>query len=671
MAESEENVQKEPQPSPEPEKNIFLVKERYEIDFNTPLPQFDTNGAIAFQTKDKTNPQKELFALVCSNEHPPRLSILSYLKSMDHTGILKLVDYGVVDFPQTKTQNMALIYRRPTGPKVSEFNPEKAFNKNSFEKFKSCVLSLLAACEALKSYNITHRALRPDNLYYKDSSCSEIVIGDCAAAFPSLYQPSEYETIENLLALPQGRGNGTIADDAYAIGVVMLAVVLQKEINLGVSTPELLRMKLKKGSFTTLTNGEKIASQFTSVLKGLLIDNAENRWGYMQVYNYLDGKGGSVNELNERSMRALTINGEKLYTAKSIAIALQSYPEEAVGLIRNGKLQEWIKNGLGNEKLYAKISKITQQQTENNSSPFNIISQICILLDHTLPIKTGDLYLFPEGLPKAIFYYLKNGLGLTDFYSLLSNDLIKLWYQEQPSLRAPSNSSEFKNYINRKDFGYGIDRIMYDFDEDLPCTSPLINGDFINSPSRLLRSLNNNYSQFKERMPYDKNIIAYLRCKMGKKIDGILTDLNSRQESMQNSAIIRLYANIQNKHGPVHLYKLTQWLLNAARPVIWTYHNLKYQKYLEHELIKTSKSGKIIDLYDVLENDKARQKDKEEYSSALKEISRLTSEKNKILSGSTKLDEESKELAWRFAAVLGTLSMITSFVFSLLHWIMQ
>ncbi len=671
MAESEENVQKESSAPLEPEKNIFLVKERYEIDFNIPLPQFDTNGAVAFQTKDKTNPQKELFALVCSNEHPPRLSVLSYLKSIDHTGILKLVDYGVVDFPQTKTQNMALIYRQPTGPKVSLFNPENTLNKNSFEKFKSCILSLLSACEALKSYNLTHRALRPDNLYYKDSSCSEIVIGDCAASFPSLYQPSEYETIENLLALPQGRGNGIPADDAYAIGVVMLAIVLQKEINLGVSTPELLRMKLKKGSYVTLTNGEKIASQFTTVLKGLLVDNAENRWSYMQVYNYLEGKGGSVNELNEKSMRALTINGEKLYTSKSIAIALQKSPEEAIALIRSGKLQEWIKNGLGNEKLYARIIKIAQQQAESNSSALNMVSQICILLDHTLPIKTGDLYLFPEGLPKAIFYYLKNGLGLTDFYSLLSNDLIKLWYQEQPSLRAPSNSSEFKNYINRKDFGYGIDRIMYDFDEDLPCTSPLINGDFINSPSRLLRSLNNNYSQFKERIPYDKNIIAYLRCKMGKKIDGILTDLNSRQESMQNSAIIRLYANIQNKHGPVHLYKLTQWLLNAARPVIRTYHNLKYQKYLEHELIKTSKSGKIIDLYDVLENEKARQKDKEEFSAALKEINRLTSEKNKILSGSTKLDEESKELAWRFAAVLGTLSMITSFVFSLLHWIMQ
>ena len=36
--------------------------------------------------------------------------------------------------------------------------------------------------------------------------------------------------------------------------------------------------------------------------------------------------------------------------------------------------------------------------------------------------------------------------------------------------------------------------IMYDFDEDLPCTSPLIGKEFVNSPSRLLRALDNNYS---------------------------------------------------------------------------------------------------------------------------------------------------------------------------------
>ena len=85
-------------------------------------------------------------------------------------------------------------------------------------------------------------------------------------------------------------------------------------------------------------------------------------------------------------------------------------------------------------------------------------------------------------------------------------------------MRAPANASEFKAYISRKDMGYGIDRIMYDFDEDLPCISPLLGDEFVNSAPRILRALDHTYATGKvTSMPHDKNIMAYLRCKMGKK----------------------------------------------------------------------------------------------------------------------------------------------------------
>lgn len=658
---------------PGSEADVFLVKERYEIKFDLPLPQFDTNGAVAFSVSDKTNPQKELFALICDNNFPPRLSILPYLKAIDHPNLLKLVDFGVVSYPAKKSRNMALIYRKPTGPKVSEFTEEDASLKSSYERLKSLTLSMTAACESLKGYNLTHRSIRLDNIYYKDSLRTEIVLGDCAASFPSLYQPAAYETIENLLCLPQGRGNGRAAEDIYAVGVVLLSLVLQKEINLGLSVPELIRIKLKKGSLAALLNNERIPSQITTLLKGLLNDNEEARWNYLQIYNHLDGKANTFgsSETIDRSIRALTVNNEKFYTAKSAAIAMLTYPDEAFTLIKNGKLLDWVKNGLENEKLNNKIEKIILRDSDNKDYNLSLVSQICLTLDNTLPVKTGDLYVFPEGIPKAIFYYLKTDQNLADFYTLLSSELIKLWYMEQPNLRAPGNISEFKIFVNRKDFGYGIDRIMYDFDDDLPCTSPLVSSDFINTPSRLLKALDSNYASFKDRLPYDKNIIAYLRCKMGKKIDGILTDLNSRQENLQSSAVIRLYANIQNKHGPVQLHNLSQWLLNITKPIIRTYHNLKYQKYLERELIKVAKSGKIIEIYEILENDEARQKDRSEYTSALKEIKYLTGERNRLINGGSKLDEESRELAIRFASVMAILTMITSFIFSLIYWVTQ
>ena len=649
-------------------ENTYLVKERFEIDYNRALPDLDANGAKAYAVKDKINPQRELFALLCDNNFPPRLSMLPYLKSIEHPNLLKLIEYSVVDYKPEKTMNMALIYNRPTGPKVSSL-PLK--EKPNFEKFKSLVLSLVSGCEALKSYNLTHRAIRMDNIFFKDEECSELILGDCAASFPALYQPNAYETQESILCLPQGRGQGSSSDDIYAAGVFLLGIVLEHEISPKCSGPELQRLKLKKGSLSVLSNGEKIPNQYLPLLKGMLEDNQESRWNSGQIYNYLEGKSPTFStEASDRSMRALNIGGEKYYTAKSVALAMLENPADGLAVIKNGKLLEWIKNGLENEKLHNKVERLISADKESGENRL-LLPQVCIYLDYNLPIKCDTVYVFPSGLPKAIFHCLKTGRSLDSFYQVLSGDLIKIWYQEQPYLHAPTNSNEFRVYLNRNDYGYGIDRIMYDFDDDLPCTSPLIGKEFVNTPSKLLKALDSNYSENKEDKPFDKNIIAYLRCKMGKKIDGIITDINANQEGLQISAIMRLYANIQNKTGPVQLLNLTKWLVKATKPIIMNYHNTKYRKFLEQESIKISKSGKIIELYDILENDEAKKKDRTEYSSVLKKVNVLITERNRILQGGPKLDAESKELAIKFGSILSILTMLSSFVLSIIYWVFK
>lgn len=648
--------------------NLYLVKERFEIDYNSPLPDLNVNGAKAYVVKDKINPQRELFALLCDNNFPPRLSMLPYLKSIEHPNLLKLIEYSVVDYKPEKTMNMALIYNRPTGPKASTVHLKE---KPNFEKFKSLVLSLISGCEALKSYNLTHRAIRLDNVFFKDDECSELVLGDCAASFPALYQPNAYETLENILCLPQGRGQGSSSDDIYSAGVTLLGLILEHEIFPKCSGPELQRLKLKKGSLAVLSNGEKIANQYLPLLKGMLEDNQESRWNSGQIYNYLDGKNPTFSmEPSDRSMRALSLGGEKYYTAKSAALGMLENPAEGMSVIKNGKLLEWIKNGLENEKLHNKVERLITADKENESNRL-LLPQICIYLDYSLPIKCDNMYVFPSGLPKAMFHCLKTGRSLEPFYQILSGDLIKIWYQEQPYLHAPANSNEFRVYLNRNDYGYGIDRIIYDFDDDLPCTSPLIGKEFVNTPSKLLKALDSNYSENKEDKPFDKNIIAYLRCKMGKKIDGILTDINANQDALQISAILRLYANIQNKTGPVQLLNLTKWLVKAAKPIIMNYHNIKYRKFLEQETIKIAKSGKIIELYEILEDEEAKKKDRTEYSSVLKKVNVLVTERNRILQGGSKIDEESKELAIKFGTILSILTMLSSFVLSILYWILK
>lgn len=649
--------------------NFYVVKERFEIDYNQPLPDLDTNGAKAYTVKDKINPQKQLFALICDNQFPARLSILPYLKSIDHPNILKLVDFSVVDYVPESTMNMALIYVMPTGPKVSDVILD---NKITTEKFKSLTSSMASACESLRTYHITHRAIRPNNLFFKDNDCNEIVLGDCAASFPALYQPDVYETIESLLCIPQGRGNGTCGNDIYAAGVTLLGLAIGKEITTSIDTSELIQQKLKKGSLITLLSGEKINSQLSPILKGMLEDDSDIRWKPINVFNFLENKNNhfSNSDGSDKSMRALTIGGEKYYTTKSAALAVLSNPSDAFTLAKNGKILDWIKNGLENEKLHSKMEKLLQQNKENESA-VALAPIIAIYLDASLPIKCGDTFIFPSGLSKALYYYTITHQPLDAFYNLFSSDLIKIWYQEQPYAHAPANSSDIKTAVARNSFGYGIDRIMYEFDEDLPCTSELIGKEFVNTPSKLLKALNLNYNKFRDKQPFDKNVIAYLRCKMGKKIDGIITDINANQDALRVSAVIRLYANIQNKNGPVQLNNLTRWLLKASKPIISSFHNVKYRKFLEKELVKVSKNGKIIELYELLENEEARLKDRQDYAEALKKINILMTERNRILAGDAKLDDEAKELAVKFASMLSILTMLASFMFSIIYWVLK
>lgn len=652
------------------EKQTFLVKERFEINFDEPLRWLDTNGALAYKVTDRIDPRRDLFALVCGNETAPRSSLLPYLKSIDHPNLMKMVEYGTITNPLRNTRTIAMIYATPQGGKIMDSLDEVNYHGNP-GKFKNVILGLLSAVEALKGYNITHRAIRPDNIFFKTKEKTDIIIGDCAAAFPAYYQPAACECIESLMAVPAGRGNGSDKNDIYAIGVSCLSILLGKELLDDLTTPEVLRLKLKKGTYYTLAHDEKIPNQFTPLLKGLLADTPELRWNYIQSYNFLEGKANSFStHINvEKSKRSLTINNEKCYTAQEVAYNLYTYPDEAYELIKSGKVLEWVKNGLENDKIGAAIEKLVKQSPEDESHDL-LIAKVCILIDHNAPIHIKDISVFPDGAPKAIFYCLKKQIDISSFYDLFGTDLIRMWYLEQENLRSPSNAAEFKIYISRNDIGYGIDRIMYDFDDDLPCVSPLIGDEFVNSAPRILRALDRNYPNIKGQvLPYDKNIIAYLRCKMGKKIDGILIDLNSSKEDIQISAIIRLYTDMQNKYGPIQLVNLGKWLSGISKPVIKSYHNIKLQKAIERELLKVSKDGKLMEICKVLENAEARQKDKEQFSLVEKEIHRLLAEKNKIINSGYKLDEEAQDLAVRFASILSVLTMITSFVFNLFYWI--
>ena len=92
---------------------------------------------------------------------------------------------------------------------------------------------------------------------------------------------------------------------------------------------------MKKNSYSVLSAEDKMPNPYVSLFKGLLQDNIEYRWGFPQIYNFLEGKLNSFNisGSSEAPKKSITIGGEKYYTPAGAAIALQNNPQEAMELI--------------------------------------------------------------------------------------------------------------------------------------------------------------------------------------------------------------------------------------------------------------------------------------------------------------------------------------------------
>ena len=640
------------------------LKERYIIDFDEPIEALNMNGAKAYKVNDIIDKDKLLFALICSSETCPRHSILPYVKSLKIQHLLKLVEYGTVSRPDSSEISMALIYQRPLGGRVID-DPNLPF-RDDMNQVQSLWVDLLASLQELHTYGITHRSIRLDNLFYLDETKKIIVLGDCAAAFPAYYQPAIYETIDSLMARRESRGNGTDKNDIYALAVMGLFLFQGKEVGADLPAPEVLNFKQKKGSYTAIMGDTKLSVSFSNILRNMLADLPSLRWNINITLDILENRGGkiSLNGTPENTKKALFLGGQKYYNASDAAFAMQQNPKEAYELYNSGKVTDWIKNCLDNEEMAAALDKTVKATVDNTPNHELSVAKICIFLAPHFPIRLGNISLFPDALSKSVYYAYKHNEDVNDYARLCSYDLLRLWYINQEDTRMPALIGEAKNYVQSPAIGYGLDRIMYELDEDIPCLSKLMANDYICTPTRVLRVLNKNYDNTQDK-PYDNHLIAYLRSKLGKKADGILVDLNSKIPALESSAILRLYTMLQNKFGPQELPQLAQWLSIFSMPIIKSYHNFKYQKFLEKEVIKANKSGRLYEIQELLENEEARKKDNSEYNIARKTVTHLLAEKNMLIGNDNKWEEAAKDMAVKGSCLLAVIVMVISFVVNL------
>ncbi|NQV55475.1 MAG: hypothetical protein HQ503_06420 [Rhodospirillales bacterium] len=232
--------------------SVVLLNDRYEIFPSKPLPELDSPSASAFEAQDKQQEHGAIFALICLPDIPVRLNEIEQVSGETIAGIIKLLSAGSEEWPILGRWCQILIYERPLGGRVFTALENEPADFKKIDIVRAVSNQVISSILNLTMQGISHRAIRADNIFYKNDSRTEIILGDYLSAPAGFDQPLAYETIERGMALEGGRGMGNSSDDLYAFGVTLAFIVQPVSPIMGKTREQMIMSKIIHTSYQAL-----------------------------------------------------------------------------------------------------------------------------------------------------------------------------------------------------------------------------------------------------------------------------------------------------------------------------------------------------------------------------------------------------------------------------------
>lgn len=616
-------------------KSQVVLKGRYRISYRHPLPSLDMPSAKAYHAEDQQVPDHKIYALVCRTDLPIRYSALAALRGLKSEGLLPLVDSGVVEAPMFDAKTMVLIYERPLGGRVIDSRPpnSRILPVEEAEFIQRWARPLLLGISDLSVKGLTHRAIRPDNLYYMDVEKTRVVLGDCLSSPPAYDQPDVFETIESGMCMPEGRGAGSTSDDMYSFGATLVYLSLGHHPLSGMSAEERMDLKIKKGSYAALIGEERISLSLIELLRGLLLDNAEQRWNISSVEMWMDGRRMTPIQSRtvKNSQRPFLFNDVEYFSYRELALAFARHWDMASDAVRSEKLLIWVKRGFEDQTAADEIVKTINSATANFSirerQDDYLVARACMVLDRRAPLRMRSWCFMPEALGTVIATAMMQNRDVKPLIGIITTGYLESWYELQHDKVSRQSVRSLQMILQNPDLGMGMERCLYELNEGLPCQSPMIVKEYIDDIRGLLPALDAvSKKADPQSWPLDRHITAFIAAKFGTKVTEPLTAINRPKASVATGGMLNLLAMLQWTFGQEKLYSLCRWVGGLAAPIIESYHNREKQRQMEKDLPKYVRRGNLADLYRFLDNREERVADENGFLEAKQEYAEVVAQ---------------------------------------------
>lgn len=618
----------------------IALSNRVDILPGTPLPDFNSVGGSAFAARQKDDTTSEVMAILCNSNLMPRIDAITSMRSVDHHAILRFIDSGVVQWPKDDMRYYALAFQRPTAPRMlNDINQSlPAMSEDAINHH--FVAPLVGALGELTRTGLVHNAIRPTNIFWRAGGSVAPQLGECLSGPAGYGQPAIFETIERAMSNPRGRGVGSHADDCYALGVTIAFLALGQNPLQGMDDNAVTQVKVERGTFNALIGNRRLPPSHVELLRGLLTDDARQRWTITDLEQWLHGRRLTPknSEIGRRAGRHIDFKGKEYWQLRPLAAALAADVPAAVQLIENGVLDKWLRRALGDDDRAANVEAARASLKANNkigSYDDQLIARTCITLDPQGPIRYRGLAVMPNGISDMLVDAILTGNNIQALSEIISSQLVTQWVEMQKDGKTEAVPlgqlyERVRAFLEKSSLSNGIERAIYELNQGMPCLSPIIRAQYVTSGKALMAALERvATSGGRPHEPMDRHIAAFIVVRE-RRSDMLFNAIGGQNPAKRASALLTLYSEMQNRHGPDALPGLAQWLLPLIEPAIQRYFGKNLREKLQAQMKEIASRGDLGLLSRLIDDPNRVEADQQQfraarmlYLSTMKEIAHL------------------------------------------------
>ncbi len=661
-----------PIPVPTTPAPAALIAGRYAVDASRPL--LGAGGGLpAFAATDQRQGRGALMAVQVAAGAPPRAKAIAALANFADARLLLPLACGATAGPDGRPA-WFVICPAPPGPAVWPHAAAGVHPWSETDLVGRLLRPVAAMLAALEARGLTHRALRPDNLFLDPVPGAQVTLGCAWGAPAASTQPALFEPPYMAMCAPAARGDGRIADDVYSLGVTLLALALGRLPLAGADADTIIRRKLELGCFQALAGDARLPPMIADLAGGMLAQDPEHRPTPALLADPSAARARRVAARPpRRASRALDVGGIAVWDFRSLAYAIARQPEQGARLVRMGVADHWLRRVLGDTTLAGRIEeaqriRASEGGAEDATADARVVVRAVALLDPLAPLCWRGVALWPDGIGPALVALPAEPAVRARIEEVVAQEIAWVWATARGEHCDPvelrQEAQRQRGLLRQRGWSGGLPRLDYALNPLLPCRSPLLAERAVARLEDLLPALEAAAGRGEPRPapPIDRDMAAFIAARQDGRLDKEVAALGDPGAADPALPQLALLAHLQVRLKAPPLPGLCGWLAQVAAPVLDGWHNRATQESRRAQIGEAVPSGNLTRLLGVLSDTAARSADQQGHAAAEQAASELDARLTRLLRGAAVRAETALRLGQEIAAVIGLTALVAAIV---------